>query len=97
VDVLTQGLLGAALAQTVAQKKESRLAAIVGFLAGLVADADILIFSSSDPLLTLDYHRHFTHSVFFIPIGALIASVILWYFVKSSLSFKRLYMFCLLG
>ena len=97
MDVLTQGLLGAALAQTIAKKKESRLATVVGFLAGLVADADIFIFSSADPLLTLDYHRHFTHSIFFIPFGALIASAILWYFVKNKLSFKRLYLFCLLG
>ena len=97
MDVLTQGLLGAALAQTIAKKKEGRLATVVGFLAGLVADADIFIFSNSDPLLTLDYHRHFSHSVFFIPIGALIASALLWYFVRNKLSFKRLYLFCLLG
>ena len=97
MDLVTQGVLGAALAQTVASKKEMRTAAIVGMFAGLLADADILIQSASDPLLTIEYHRHFTHSIFFIPIGALIASVLMWPVAKKYLKFKRLYVFSLLG
>jgi len=53
------------------------------FFAGLLADSDVLIHSSSDPLLTIEYHRHFTHSVFFVPIGVLLAAAVLFpFFVK---------------
>ncbi|MDT8452209.1 MAG: metal-dependent hydrolase [Gammaproteobacteria bacterium] len=102
MDVLTQGLLGAALSQSIANKKETRLATGVGFFAGLIADLDILISSSSDPMLNIEIHRHFTHSIFFVPIGGLIAALVLWpvlklFFKSVSISFKRLYVFCLLG
>lgn len=97
MDILTQGLLGAALAQSVAKPNEARLATAVGFLSGLLADADALIRSSHDPLLTLEYHRHFTHSIFFVPIGGLIAALLLWPFFRHRLRFGRLYVFALLG
>ena len=102
MDVLTQGLLGAALSQSIANKQETRIATGVGFFAGLIADADILISSASDPLLNIELHRHFSHSIFFIPIGALIAALLLWpvlqrFFNSQPLTFKRLYIFCLLG
>ena len=97
MDIVTQALLGATLAQTVATKKETKLATMIGLIAGVVADADIFIYSSSDPLLTLDFHRHFTHSLFFIPIGALIVAGLLKLILKDRISFKRLYIFSLLG
>lgn len=97
MDILTQGLLGGVLAQTVADKKETKLATIVGVLSGLIADADIFIYSSSDPLLNIEFHRHFTHSLFFIPFGALIAMAILWPFLHKKLSNRRLYLYSLLG
>ena len=97
MDPLTQGLLGSAVAQTGARKQDVKLATVIGFISGLLADADILIRSSSDSLLTIEYHRHFTHSVFFIPIGALVASIIFYPFLKKNLGFKRLYFYCLLG
>ncbi len=97
MDLLTQGLLGAALAQSAAKKEETRTATWVGFLAGLLADADVLIRSSDDHLLNIEFHRHFSHSIFFIPLGALIAALILWPFAKNKLNFKRLYIFSLLG
>ena len=97
MDIITQGLLGSALAQSAANKKESRIAVVIGFVAGLLADADVLIRSSSDPLLSIEYHRHFTHSVFFIPVGALLAACLLFPFLRQRISFKRLYLFSLAG
>ena len=97
MDLITQGVLGAALAQTAARPTETRLATGIGFAAGLMADADALIYSSTDSLLAIEYHRHFTHSVFFIPFGALIAALILWPLCRKKLGFKRLYLFSLLG
>jgi inner membrane protein len=97
VDVVTQGLLGAALSASISKPGELRKAGIIGFLSGLAADADILIRSSDDPLLTIEFHRHFTHSLLFIPIGALLVSAILWFLFKNSLPYRRLYLFCLAG
>ncbi|MCW8899835.1 MAG: metal-dependent hydrolase [Gammaproteobacteria bacterium] len=97
MDILTQGLLGGVLAQSVATKKETKLATAVGVFAGLIADADIFIYSSSDPLLNIEFHRHFTHSLFFIPFGALIAMAILWPFLHKKLSNRRLYLYSFLG
>ncbi|MDV6343863.1 metal-dependent hydrolase [Nitrosomonas sp. Is37] len=97
MDLLTQGLLGASLAQSSMRQNETRLATGVGFFAGLLADADILIQSANDPLLTVEFHRHFTHSIFFVPFGGLIAALILWPFLRKRLSFGRLYLFCFLG
>jgi len=97
MDLLTQGALGAALAQSGSKQTETRLATGIGFAAGLLADADALIRSANDSLLTIEYHRHFTHSIFFVPLGALTAALILWPLVRKRLSFKRLYLFSFLG
>lgn len=97
MDILTQGLLGGVLAQSVARQTEKKVATLAGLFAGLLADADILIRSADDPLLSIEYHRHFTHSVLFIPLGAAIAALILWPLLRRYLLFKRLYLFCLAG
>ena len=97
MDILTQGLLGAAVAQSGSKQNETKIATLIGFLAGLLADADVLIQSAKDTLYTIEYHRHFTHSLIFIPVGALIAAVLLWPFMKKRLAFPRLYLYCLLG
>lgn len=64
MDLLTQSLIGAGLAQAGARRDELRMATGIGLVAGLLADADVLIQSSADPLLQIEYHRHFTHSLF---------------------------------
>jgi len=97
MDIVTQGLLGGVLAQTVADENEKKLAAFIGVFAGLIADADILIRSSNDPLLNIEFHRHFSHALVFIPFGAAIAMVLLWPFVRRHITLARLYLFCLLG
>ncbi|MGD8783098.1 MAG: metal-dependent hydrolase [Thioalkalispiraceae bacterium] len=97
MDVITQGLLGGVLAQSAANRNEKKWATLAGVASGLVADADVLIYSSSDPLLNIEYHRHFTHALVFIPFGAAIASLLLWPFLHRHLQLARLYLFCLLG
>jgi len=85
------------MAQAGSKKEDSRISALVGFMAGMLADADALIRSSEDSLLYIEYHRHFSHSLVFIPLGGLIASLILWPFLKRYISFKRLYYFSFLA
>lgn len=97
MDIVTQGLLGAVVAQSAARPSQARLAAAVGFIAGLLADADIFIRSPDDPLLVLEYHRQFTHSLLFVPIGGLIAAVLLWPFLRRRINFWQLYPLAVLG
>ena len=97
MDLLTQGLLGATMAQSGAKQQETRIATGIGFVAGIAADVDILIQSENDPLLNIEFHRHFTHSLFFVPLGALIVALLLWPFLRKRLSFARLYLFACRG
>lgn len=98
MDPLAQGLAGAALAGSCSRDKdETRLAMGVGFLAGLAADLDVFIRSSADPLLRLEFHRQFTHSLVFIPIGSLVVASLLWLFLRHRSSFHRLWMLSALG
>jgi inner membrane protein len=97
LDLITQGLLGATLAQTAAPRGEVRVATLAGFAAGLLPDADALIRSDADPLLFLEYHRHFSHALVFVPLGALIATLLLWPLLRSRLSLTRIYLYTFLG
>ena len=76
VDPLSQACIGSAAAQSLSRRTALFTALWVGALGGFLPDADILIRSSSDPLLSLEYHRHFTHSLIFIPIGGLITAAL---------------------
>ncbi len=97
MDPLTQGTLGAALSQTAATPARIRSYALVGALAGLAPDLDILIRSGTDPLLYLEYHRQFTHSLVFIPVGAFLVALAVWPLAKRSLQFRQVYLAALLG
>ena len=97
MDPLSQGTVGAAFAQSAANKNNILKIGVIGFLAGLAPDLDILIQSSTDPILFLEYHRQFTHSLFFIPFGSLIVALVLFPLVKSSMSIKTVYFASLLG
>ena len=76
MDPITQGALGAVWAQCGTRGASLKRATWIGIFGGMLADIDVLIRSSSDSLLALDFHRHFTHSLFFIPLGGLIAALV---------------------
>ena len=97
MDPISQGTVGAVFAQSAANKNNIAIIGVVGFFAGLAPDFDVFIRSSTDPVLFLEYHRQFTHSLFFIPFGALIVSVFLFPLVRKSLSFKATYVASFLG
>lgn len=97
MDPITHGIVGAAAAQTASGKKEFRLASAIGFLSALAPDIDNLIYSASDPLLNIELHRQFTHSIIFIPIGALICTLFFWLFLKRKLTFKKIYIYSIAG
>ena len=78
MDPITQGTVGAAFAQSAANKNNIFRIGLIGFLAGLAPDLDVVIRSSTDPILFLEYHRQFSHSLFFIPFGSLIVALLIF-------------------
>ena len=101
MDPLTQGALGAALPQATRtrNKAQTGIAGALGFLAGMAADLDVLIRSDTDPLLFLEYHRQFTHSLIFIPVGGVICALLLHWIMgrRWRLAFPLTVLFCTLG
>ena len=97
MDPVSQATLGAAAAQATSNPGRLRAAAFLGCVAGTAPDIDIFIASRVDPLLFLEFHRQFTHSLFFIPFGAFICSVLFHLTVRRRLSFKETFLFCLFG
>ena len=97
MDPVSQGSVGAVLAQSAAGKEKVKAATLLGCFGGLAPDLDVLIFSTTDPLLFLEFHRQFTHSLIFIPIGALIVALVMHRFLGKGLRFRESYLFCLLG
>lgn len=99
MDPLTQGALGAALPTSTRHRSQTGVAGAVGFLAGMAADLDVLIRSSADSLLFLEYHRHFTHSLVFVPVGGLVVAVLFFLLFRRwlDLGFARLWLFSTLG
>lgn len=98
MDPITQGLVGATLAQSGARHaRELRLACLAGVIGGMLADADVFIRLSSDPLFAVAMHRHFTHALIFIPLGGLIAAGLSWLALRGRASFWPLARYATLG
>ncbi len=108
MDPITQGAVGATASLLISPRQQKLGAAALGAASGMAADLDVLITSPVDPLLFLEYHRHFTHSLLFIPIGALLCAFIyclVFHRIRlskgapkhTSLSFRVVYFYCLAG
>ncbi len=99
MDPISQGVLGAAVAEVATKRQHIKTAAFCGALGGIAPDLDIFIRSSTDPLLRIEYHRHFTHSLAFVPIGGLIIAFFIWlvFYRNKEPSFKLIYAFTTLG
>ncbi|MDT8322322.1 MAG: metal-dependent hydrolase [Xanthomonadales bacterium] len=100
MDPFTQGVFGSLFAQAGARRKHVRPAAAVGFAGGVAPDLDVLIRSSSDSLLAIEYHRHFTHALAFIPVAAMVVALVAWPLVsrwRPDVKFARVFAWSLLG
>ncbi len=98
MDPLTQATFGAAAATTICRSPETRHAIIIGALAAAAPDLDVMIRSNTDPLLVLEYHRHFTHSFFIAPlIGFIVAFFFKVLFHKKPWPLRRLLLFAVVA
>ncbi|HET8772740.1 MAG TPA: metal-dependent hydrolase [Thermoanaerobaculia bacterium] len=75
MDPLTHALAGATLAWVAAGDRLGRRPLLIGASAALLPDVDVLIRSASDPLLAIEHHRGFTHSLLFVPVGGIVAAL----------------------
>ncbi|RTZ15548.1 metal-dependent hydrolase [Vibrio aquaticus] len=99
MDPLTQGVLGASLSLSASKKQHLLAAGFFGLVAGMAPDLDVLIRSERDPLLFLEFHRQFTHSLFFIPFGSFLCALVLYllFSKKLQLSFQQSWLYSALG
>lgn len=97
MDPVTHALVGATATQSIADRKSLRWAGLIGFGSALMPDLDVFLGHSADPLLNLELHRQFTHSLLFTPFGALLATALFWWLVRHKLSLKQTYLYSLVG
>ena len=100
MDPFTQGVFGCLFAQAGARRKHMRPAAAVGLVGGMAPDLDVLIRSSGDSLMAIEYHRHFTHALAFIPVAAMLVALLAWPLVsrwRPDVKFARVFAWSLLG
>jgi len=65
MDSLTQIVLGAAVGEAVLGKKVGNKAMLYGAIAGTIPDLDIFTSFFTDPITATEWHRGFSHSIFF--------------------------------
>ena len=90
MDIVSHALLGAACGYA-ADRGRTKLVMLAGAAAALLPDVDVLIGSDSDPLLNLEFHRQFTHSLFVAPIGAALVAAVLFVMFKRKCAFLPLF------
>ncbi|MFT5392667.1 MAG: inner membrane protein [Gammaproteobacteria bacterium] len=78
MDPVSHALLGALIGSCATGRTHVRAGASVGAIAALVPDVDVLIRSSTDPLLAVEFHRQFSHSLLVVPVIALLVSALCW-------------------
>lgn len=85
MDSITQGLLGAAVAEAGFGKKLGNRAMLVGALCGVLPDLDI-VSGMFGPWASMIHHRGVTHSVFFAAAAAPIIGWLAWRATKRQAS-----------
>lgn len=84
MDSVSQALWGALSSETVVRKRRGRIPPWgIGLVAGTLPDLDTFISNSNDPVFSILIHRHFSHSIFFIPVGALLVFLIFWPWIRK--------------
>lgn len=80
MDPLSQAVVGAAASGIAKRRQHKYMPDMLwaGALGGMAPDLDVLIRSSHNPLLSLEYHRHFTHAFITAPLIGLITGWLLW-------------------
>lgn len=96
MDPLSHVLLGALGARSLTSRC-GRAPLFAGAAGALLPDVDVLIRSPGDPLLTLEFHRQFTHSFTVAPVAALLVAGAFHVLSRRRTAFGALYAASLIG
>jgi len=83
MDSLTQIVLGASIGEAVLGKKVGNKAMLWGAVAGTIPDLDVLSRSFVDTVTAIEWHRGFSHSIFFSIVFAPIFGWLVWQIHKK--------------
>lgn len=75
MDPVSQGVLGAVVAQAAVGGRGMRRVTVAGLAGGLLPDADVVLEPLADPALPWELHRHFTHAFVMAPVMGLLAAL----------------------
>ena len=75
MDPVTHAALGASCSQAILGKYNKHIPWEVGALAAMAPDLDIFIRFKNDPMSLELWHRNFTHSFLFIPLGGILVAL----------------------
>jgi len=84
MDSLTQIVLGAAVGEAALGKKVGNKAMLWGAVAGTIPDLDVLTRFFTDTVTAIEWHRGFSHSIFFSILFAPIFGWLVWKLNKKS-------------
>ena len=77
MDSITQGVLGAAIGESILGKKIGNKGAIIGAIVATIPDLDVILFLFYDKYEMLSIHRGFSHSILFSILGSFLIAFIL--------------------
>jgi len=97
VDTLTHGLSGVLVCRSLSPSAgfDGRLM-LVGFFSSAFPDIDYLI-TWIDPLVYLNLHQGWTHSLILLPLWALLVSAVLWPLAGKALGARKLFVLSAAG
>jgi len=98
MDPFSHGILGGTVASLFSRDRPRvRVAVLCGVSAAMAPDLDVVIRSASDSLLAIQYHRHFTHALAFVPVGAGFVAALWWFIFRRKIPFVHLWLYCAAG
>lgn len=97
MDPITHAALGASCSQAILGKYNKNIPWQIGALAAMAPDLDIFIRSSNDPLTVELWHRSFTHSLLFIPLGGILVALFFLCFPRYRVDWKVTLIAALVG
>ncbi len=89
--------LGEAAGTGESLRRRARDILVAGAIGGALADVDILIRSDADPLMAIQFHRHFTHSLAFAPVIGAVVAACLWLLFRGRREMSSLWKWATLG
>lgn len=97
MDPVTHALVGASVAGSLTDANKRRQAMLLGGVAALVPDLDVLLHKGTDPLFQLELHRQFSHALLTFGLVAVVMATVICRLARGRLAFGSTVVSLLLG